>query len=100
MSPSSQARAVRNYRDRLSRKGLARFEVLAPDADKDLIKRLAKGLAEGEAEACRLRDALGAALAGGARSRGGIYAALRRSPLVGADLDFRRERGEGRKVKL
>jgi hypothetical protein len=32
--------------------------------------------------------------------KGGILAALRRSPLVGADLDLSRQREEGREVDL
>ena len=32
--------------------------------------------------------------------KGGIFAALRRSPLVGADLDFTRVRTTGRKIRL
>ncbi|HVY51787.1 MAG TPA: hypothetical protein VHA07_09555 [Devosia sp.] len=31
---------------------------------------------------------------------GGIVAALRRSPLAGANLDFKRPRKAGRKIKL
>ena len=33
-------------------------------------------------------------------TKGGILAALRRSPLVGADLDLARSRETGRKVDL
>jgi hypothetical protein len=39
-------------------------------------------------------------VAGEPPKAGGILAALRRSPLVGADLDLSRLREEGRKVDL
>jgi hypothetical protein len=97
---NSQRRALQNYRSRLSERGLARFEVLGRDSDRDLIRSLARRLAEGDAEASKLRALVGAAMAGESAERGGILAALRRSPLVGADLDFSRRREPGRKVDL
>jgi hypothetical protein len=39
-------------------------------------------------------------IAGEPSQPGGILAALRRSPLVGADLDLSRSREDGRKVDL
>ena len=96
----SQRRAIQNYRSRLSERGLARFEVLGRDTDRDLIRSLARRLAEDSADASRLRVMVGKAVAGDAPRKGGILAALRRSPLVGADLDFSRPRKEGRKVDL
>ena len=97
---SSRKRAVRNYRSRLGKRGLARFEVLGLDADRDLIRSLARRLAEQGPEASRLRATVSQTIAGEPTKRGGILAALRRSPLVGADLDLRRPREEGRKVEL
>lgn len=97
---TSQRRAVRSYRSRLSERGLARFEVLGRDADRDLIRSLARRLAEDDAEASRLRTIVDRAVAGEPPRKGGILAALRRSPLVDADLDFSREHEEGRKVDL
>ena len=47
-----------------------------------------------------VRAMVGKAVTGDAPRKGGILAALRRSPLVGADLDFSRPREEGRKVDL
>jgi hypothetical protein len=46
MSSASQKRALKNYRDRLCERGMARFEVLGRDADRDLIRSLARRLAE------------------------------------------------------
>lgn len=100
MSDTAQRRAIRNYRSRLTKRGMARFEVLGLDADRDLIRSLAKRLAEDGADASRLRASVGQAVAGRARSRGGILEALRRSPLAGADLQIKRAKGSGRKVDL
>jgi hypothetical protein len=96
----SQKRAIRNYRSRLGERGLARFEVLGRDADRDLIRSLAKRLAEETPEAAALRAAVNTSLSGEPPAVGGILAALRRSPLVGADLDLARPKVEGRKVDL
>jgi hypothetical protein len=95
---SSQKRAIKNYRSRLSERGLARFEVLGLDADRDLIRSLARRLAEQGPDAKRLRAAV--SQTGEPPKKGGILAALRRSPLVGADLDLTRPREEGRKVEI
>jgi hypothetical protein len=97
---SSQKRAIQNYRSRLGERGLARFEVLGRDADRDLIRSLARRLAEETPEATALRATVSQSIAGGPPSVGGILAALRRSPLVGADLDLSRLREEGRKIDL
>jgi hypothetical protein len=97
---SSQKRAIRNYRSRLSKRGLARFEVLGRDSDRELIRSLARRLAEDSAEASRLRAIVSRSVAGEPPQKGGILAALRRSPLVGADLDLDRPREEGRNVEI
>jgi hypothetical protein len=97
---SSQKRAIQNYRSRLSERGLARFEVLGRDADRDLIRSLARHLAEDGPDASRLRAAVSQTIAGEPPKKGGILAALRRSPLVGADLDLNRPREKGRKVEI
>jgi hypothetical protein len=96
----SQKRAIQNYRTRLNERGLARFEVLGRDADRDLIRSLARRLAEDSPDASRLRAAVSQTIAGEPPKKGGILAALRRSPLVGADLDLDRPREEGRKVQI
>lgn len=96
----SQKRAIQNYRSRLSERGLARFEVLGRDTDRELIRSLARRLAEDGAEASRLRAAVRQSIAGEPPKKGGILAALRRSPLVGADLNLSRSREGGRKVGI
>jgi hypothetical protein len=100
MSNSSQNRAVKNYRGRLGERGMARFEVLGRDADREFIRSLARRLAEGGPEASRIRAAVSQAISGEPQKRGGILAALRRSPLVGADLDLNRPFTPGRPVVL
>jgi hypothetical protein len=100
MGNTAQKRALRNYRSRLVKRGMARFEVLGLDADRDLIRSLAKRLAEDGTDAVRIRAAVSRTIAGQPPKKGGILAALRRSPLVGADLDLTRSREVGRKVDL
>ena len=97
---SSQKRAIQNYRTRLGERGLARFEVLGREADRDLIRALARRLADEGPEASRLRAAMSQSIAGEPPKTGGILAALRRSPLVGAELDLQRPREDGRPVEI
>lgn len=96
----SQKRAIQNYRSRLNERGLARFEVLGRDADRALIRSLARRLAEDSSDAAHLRAVVSQTIAGEPPKKGGILAALRRSPLVGADLDLARPREEGRNVQI
>lgn len=100
MADSAQKRALENYRRRLTEQGLARFEVLGLDADRDLIRAVAKRLAENDTQATHLRIALQRDTAAEAPQKGGILAALRNSPLLGVDLDVKRERSPGRRVDL
>jgi hypothetical protein len=65
--------------------GLARVEVRAPEADRPLVRALARRLSEGGPDAERLRALMRDALSTGGPETGGVLAALRRSPLVGAD---------------
>ena len=97
---SSQRRAIQSYRSRLSARGLTRFEVLGRDADRELIRTLARRLAEDGPDASRLRAAVRQSVADRPRKKGGILAALRRSPLVGADIDLTRSHQDGRKVEI
>ena len=97
---NSQKRAIQNYRSRLGERGLARFEVLGRDADRDLIRSLARRLSEDTPAASELRATVSKSIAGEPTKPGGILAALRRSPLVDIDLNLSRPREEGRKVDL
>src|SRR5262245_33279693 len=100
MGNAAQRRAMRNYRTRLTERGFIRFEIKALEADRDLIRALARRLAEEGPEAEEVRAAVKTAVAGKPPKPGGILIALRRSPLVGADLDVTRPGEEGRKVEL
>jgi hypothetical protein len=88
---ASQKRAVANHRTRLSERGLARYEVRGLERDKQLVRQLARRLAENDAKASQLRAEIVRETGSEPARKGGIYAALRRSPAVGADLDLSRE---------
>ncbi|MBK1665229.1 hypothetical protein CKO38_13020 [Rhodospirillum rubrum] len=90
MANAAQNRAMRNYRARLISRGFSRFEIMALDRDRDLIRALARRLAEGGSAAEEVRAAVKTLVASEPAQPGGILAALRRSPLVGADLDLAR----------
>ena len=100
MSSTPQERALNNYRKRLKQRGLARFEVLGLDGDRDLIRSLANRLAGDGPDSARIRAAIRRTITGEPPKKGGILNALRRSPLVGADLDLKRPVTAGRKVDL
>lgn len=93
-------RTIRNDRARFGERGPTRFAVLGRDADRELIRSLAKRLSEDTPEAAELRAAVNRSVAGEPPRKGGILAALLRSPLVGADLDLTRPREEKQRIKL
>jgi hypothetical protein len=100
MSDTSQKRVIDNYRKRLNQRGMARFEVLGLDADRDLIRSLARRLADNGPDSARIRANVRRTVSGEPPRKGGILSALRRSPLVGADLNLKRPVLAGRKVDL
>lgn len=100
MNNNSQKRALKNYRNRLNERGLSRFEVLGLDTDRGLIRSLAKRLSASGTDATRIRATVSRTISGDTTKKGRILEALRRSPLVGSDLDFTRPVTGGRKVKL
>jgi hypothetical protein len=79
---------------------LARFEVLGRNTDRDLIRSIARTLAEDTPEALALRASVTRSIAGESPRKGGILAALRRSPLVDADIDLTHPREAGREVDI
>lgn len=93
-------RAVEAHRQRLKERGVVRFEVQGLDRDRELIRRLARQLAEDGPEAQRLRQEVERSIGGEPPKTGGILAALRRSPLVGVDLALERPFEAGREVDL
>ena len=100
MSDTAHKRALHNYRKRLNQRGMARFEVLGLAADRDLIRSLARRLAVNGPDSARIRATVRRTVAGEPPNKGGILNALRRSPLVGADLNLKRPVLAGRKVDL
>jgi hypothetical protein len=100
MSDTARKRALHNYRKRLNQRGMARFEVLGLAADRDLIRSLARRLADNGPDSARIRATVRRTVAGEPPNKGGILNALRRSPLVGADLNVKRPIMAGRKVDL
>jgi hypothetical protein len=98
MGSSSQARAIENYRKRLSKRGMARFEVLALKRDRDLVRAVARRLAENTPQAEEMRASLQQSASLEPRRKGGVLAALRLWPI--ADLDLTRPFEEGRKIDL
>ena len=95
MTPTQQ-KALQTYRARQLQRGIARFEVQAPVSDRDLIRALARRLASGGPDAAQARTTLERLVTGEPPATGGILAALRRSPLVDANLDLTRPRDERR----
>lgn len=100
MSKSPQRRAIDNYRSRLTQSGMVRFEVIGRDTDRELVRSVARRLAEGGAEADRLRTAISQTISGERSKKGGILKALLASPLIGSELDLTRAGAEGRKVDI
>jgi len=100
MAKSSQQRAIANFRSRLAEKGLVRFEVTGRNSDRELVRALARRLAEDGPESDRLRAAVSQTIGGEPPTKGGILRALLASPLIGSELDLSRSREEGRKVDL
>jgi hypothetical protein len=95
----SEKRPIQGSRSMTGKRGLTRFEVLGLDSDRELIRSLARRLAENGPDASEMRAALREAETE-PTAKGTILYALRDSPLVGAGLDFTRSREAGRKVKL
>ncbi|MDO9707998.1 hypothetical protein [Paracraurococcus lichenis] len=100
MTTVPQRRALDAHRRRLAERGLGRFEVRGLASDKALLRDLARRLAAGDEAAGALRADLARRLGGETPKVGGILAALRRSPLVGTDLELAREESAGRDAGL
>ncbi|MDO5103688.1 MAG: hypothetical protein Q4D91_12465 [Lautropia sp.] len=96
----AQKQAVHHYRQRLVQQGLKRFEVIGRDGDQTLIRLLARKLAEDGPESHQIRHIIKQNLGQPPSTKGNILAALRASPMVGAELDLDRPIVEARKVEL
>ena len=100
MGSAAQARAIQNYRKRLKDRGSARFEVIGLSRDRELIRKLARKLAEEGQAAEEIRADLSRRVDEKPREKGTIWAALRQSPLVGAGVKLERPFTTGRKIDL
>jgi hypothetical protein len=100
MADTAQNRALKSYRKRLIERGMSRFEVLGLNTDRELIRSLARRLADKGREATRIRTTVRRTISDEPPPKGGVLRALRRSPLVGADLNVSRSVADDRKVHL
>lgn len=100
MSTTPQKQAIARYRKRLSQRGMERFEVLGSPRDRELLRAIARRLAVDGPDSAGIRAAIRQAVSPEPSLKGGILAALCRSPLVGAHLEIKRPRSRGRKVEL
>jgi len=98
MSSTAQNRAVQTYRKRLNKRGLARFEVLGLKKDRELVRAVARRLAENTPEAEKMRVSMQQTIAEKPGANGGILEILRGWPL--AELNLTRPFEEGRKIDL
>jgi len=73
---------------------------MALEVDRELLRTLARRLAEDGPEAKRARAVVTELVLSEQPRPGGILTALRRAPLDGADLNPSRERGDVRRVDL
>lgn len=80
----------------MHRAQIVRYEVAGLEIDRAMILSLAKELAAGGPAADRIRSRINEVLTG----KGGVAAALRRSPLVGANLGLTRDRVSPRNIDL
>ena len=76
---------LKNYRKRLKQQGIAQFEVLGLDADRELIRSLARRLADDGPDSARIRATVCLAMSGEQPENGGILKALCRSPRPSCD---------------
>lgn len=90
MNDTLQRRALNNDRKPLNKSALARFEVFELDTDRDLIRSLARILSSNGPESACIDAVARGKISAEPAKRGGIIKVLRRSPLVGANLDFGR----------
>jgi hypothetical protein len=98
MGSAAQTRAIENYRKRLSRRGMARFEVLGLKKDRELVRTVARRLAEDTTEADEMRASMRQSLAEKTYRKGNLLEVLRSWPL--AELNLKRPFVRGRKIDL
>ena len=100
MANLSPREAVARHSKRQAARGFVRYEVRGLETDKALLRDLAQRLAQGNLEAKRLREEVSRTVLGARGAKGGVLAALRASPLVGAGLSLERDETPGRPTDL
>jgi hypothetical protein len=98
VASAAQTRAVNNYRKRLSKLGMARFEILGLKKDRELLRAVARRMAENTQEAEEMRASVRQKIAEKPGGKGSLIDVLRSWPL--AELDLMRPHEEGRKINL
>jgi hypothetical protein len=93
MSDTTQRRTLRS---RLNRRGIARFEVQGLETDRELIRTVARRLAEGGPASVSMRATVNQLAAVGTPPKVRILTALRRSPLADNEFQISREHLAGR----
>jgi len=96
---SAKYRAVVKNRRALRARGMSRYEVRGLASDKDLLRAIAKQLANNDSIAQQLRSELVQKVAPNQEPRN-VWEWLRSSPLVGVDWYIEREFEPGRKIDL
>ena len=87
-------------RRRPSERGLARFEVLGRECDRELVRTLAKRLAQDDPHADRLRTIVSNETSDDPPYKGSIVQVLGSSPLVGANITAERSLDDDREIDL
>jgi hypothetical protein len=77
---------------------MARFEVLGLDSDRELVRALARRLAENDAEAAEIRASIGSKVVPDTRKKGRILAMLQSWPLT--EINLSRPVVEPREIEL
>jgi hypothetical protein len=98
LATSSQSRAVRNYRKRLGKRGMMRFEVLGLRKDRELVRGVARRLAEKTPEAEDIRASMHRLTSEETNGKRSLLEVLRSWPL--AELNLKRPFVRGRKIDL
>jgi predicted ATPase with chaperone activity len=95
----AQRFANRNYRERLSQRGIKRIGIMVLESDCELLRTVARKLREDETETNSVRPAIASAVGEQRQQQYSILDALRASPLVGAELAIDRKRENGRAAR-
>ena len=94
---AAQKKAIKDYRRRQKAKGIVRMEITVPEADKPMIRQLAKGLRSGGETAEKIRRAMKSAL--NPYRDMGLKEILENAPPLD-ELDLERPRETARDIEL